>query len=64
MSGTALFIVDVQNDWMQPDGAMPVPNGNEVIPIIEDLLDPAIWRWDLVIATQVGTDSLICLSTR
>ena len=28
----ALVLVDIQNDFM-PDGALPVPNGYEVIPV-------------------------------
>lgn len=43
----ALVIVDVQNDFM-PDGALPVPEGYEVIPVINRL----IAKFDLVVATQ------------
>ena len=31
----ALIIVDVQNDFM-PDGALPVPEAYDVIPVIND----------------------------
>lgn len=34
----ALIIVDVQNDFC-PGGALPVPNGDEVVPVINRLLD-------------------------
>ena len=42
-----LIIVDVQNDFM-PTGALGVPGGYEIIPVINDLLD----KFDLIVATQ------------
>jgi nicotinamidase/pyrazinamidase len=42
-----LIIIDLQNDFI-PGGALPVPNGDEVIPVINDLQE----KFDLVIATQ------------
>jgi nicotinamidase-related amidase len=55
---TALVIVDVQNDFLpaqgeRKDGALAVPEGNEILPIINDLLDRSKWNWDVIIATQV-----------
>jgi nicotinamidase/pyrazinamidase len=35
---SALIIVDVQNDFL-PGGALPVPNGNEVIPILNKYIE-------------------------
>ncbi|HEA28485.1 MAG TPA: bifunctional nicotinamidase/pyrazinamidase [Leeuwenhoekiella sp.] len=43
----ALIIIDVQNDFM-PGGALAVNEGDEIVPIINDLQQ----RFDLVIATQ------------
>jgi len=43
----ALVVVDVQNDFL-PGGALPVPRGDEVVPVINALLR----RADLVVATQ------------
>lgn len=43
----ALIVVDVQNDFVK-GGALEVPQGDEVIPIINDLMD----HYDLVVATQ------------
>ncbi len=43
----ALLIIDVQNDFL-PDGALAVPDGDQVIPIINQLQK----RFDLIIATQ------------
>ena len=53
MDHTALLIVDVQNDWLPPDGIMAVKGGRDIIPWIEGLLDENKWKWAQVIATQV-----------
>ncbi len=41
------MIIDVQNDFC-PGGALPVPDGDKVVPVINDLMD----EFDLVIATR------------
>ncbi len=43
----ALLLVDVQNDFM-PGGALPVPKGDQVVPVINRLQK----KFDLVVATQ------------
>ncbi|HZC59182.1 MAG TPA: bifunctional nicotinamidase/pyrazinamidase [Chthoniobacterales bacterium] len=43
----ALLIIDVQNDFL-PGGALPVPNGDQVIPVINAIQH----KFDLVLATQ------------
>jgi nicotinamidase/pyrazinamidase len=43
----ALLIVDLQNDFL-PGGALPVPRGDEVIPLANELQR----RFELVLATQ------------
>jgi len=43
----ALIIVDVQNDFL-PAGALPVKDGDTIIPVINDLQN----KFDLVVATQ------------
>jgi len=43
----ALLLVDIQNDFI-PGGALPVPKGDEIIPLV-NRLQP---HFDLVIATQ------------
>ena len=43
----ALIIVDLQNDFL-PGGALPVPHGDEVIPLANELQR----HFDLVVATQ------------
>lgn len=42
-----LLIVDMQNDFM-PGGSLPVPHGDEIIPLINQLIP----KFDLVLATQ------------
>jgi len=43
----ALIIVDLQNDFL-PGGALPVPRGDEVIPLANELQR----RFELILATQ------------
>jgi nicotinamidase/pyrazinamidase len=50
----ALILVDLQNDFV-PGGALPVPDGDAVVPAANRVLSggPAAGRpWDLVVATQ------------
>lgn len=42
-----LILIDVQNDFM-PYGALPVPEGDQIVPIINKI----IYKFDLVVATQ------------
>lgn len=44
----ALLVVDIQNDFL-PGGALPVPEGDQVIPVINSLMEK---DWDLIIATK------------
>ena len=43
----ALMVIDVQNDFC-PGGALPVPEGDRVVPVINRLMD----QFDLVVATR------------
>lgn len=43
----ALILVDIQNDFI-PGGSLPVPLGNEIIKLVNELQD----SFDLVVATQ------------
>jgi len=47
MKKRALIIVDIQNDFC-PNGALPVPNGDEVIPVVNSIMN----EFDLVVATK------------
>jgi len=44
----ALIIVDVQNDFC-PGGALAVPAGDEVVPVINELIEKD--DFDLIVAT-------------
>jgi nicotinamidase/pyrazinamidase len=44
---TALLIVDVQNDFC-PGGALPTPQGNIIVPVINKLMD----KFDLIVASR------------
>lgn len=43
----ALLLIDIQNDFL-PGGALAVPGGDEIIPIVNAMVD----SFDLVVATQ------------
>ncbi len=44
---TALILVDIQNDFLQ-GGALEVPNGNQIIPLVNQLQE----KFELVVSTQ------------
>ena len=43
----ALLVVDVQNDFC-PGGALPAPEGDKVVPVINKLMD----KFPLVLASK------------
>jgi len=43
----ALILVDIQNDFT-PTGALPVPEGDQVVPVVNKIMD----KFELVVATQ------------
>jgi nicotinamidase-related amidase len=49
---TALLVVDMQNDFVKPDGNLVVPAASETVPAIEGLLDAARERDVRVAYTQ------------
>lgn len=49
---TALVVVDVQNDFARPDGKLSVPDGEEVIPVINELVEQANASGSFVVYTQ------------
>jgi len=42
-----LILVDIQNDFT-PTGTLPVPEGDQVVPVVNDIMD----KFELVVATQ------------
>jgi nicotinamidase/pyrazinamidase len=51
-STTALIVVDVQNDFADPDGSLSVAGGAEAIPFINDEIATASEAGSLVVYTQ------------
>lgn len=50
MNKSCLIIVDMQNDFINPDGALHVPDSENLIPKIEQIISSI--NWDLIIFTQ------------
>ncbi|HEX6867783.1 MAG TPA: isochorismatase family protein [Candidatus Limnocylindrales bacterium] len=50
--GTALIVVDVQNDFADPAGGLPVAGGEAVIPAIDREIEMAVANGAFVVATQ------------
>ncbi|KAI7657293.1 hypothetical protein KC318_g11883, partial [Hortaea werneckii] len=48
-SKRALLIIDVQNDFCPPTGALAVPGGRDIAPVINNLLEQ---DWAIRIATR------------
>lgn len=53
MGKTALLLVDIQNDFLPPDGSLAVTDGNQILPPVYRLLDEAEKHFDLVVASLV-----------
>lgn len=49
---TALVVVDVQNDFADPDGSLPVAGGDEIIPAVNDQITAARAGGATVVLTQ------------
>ena len=49
--GDALLVVDVQNDFM-PGGALPVPEGDEVVPVLNQWIEAALQKGLPVFASR------------
>lgn len=57
----ALIIVNVQNDFVEPQGPCVVPGGVNTIPIINQLRSKV--GWDLIVVTQDGIRPIMSVST-
>jgi len=49
---TALLVVDLQNDFADPRGALYVPGGEEVVPVVNNQVERAVAAGALVFYTQ------------
>lgn len=52
MLKVALVVVDLQEDFLPPDGTLVVPDGRSVVPPITDLLHTERYPWLAIIVTQ------------
>ncbi|WVW80999.1 hypothetical protein I302_102990 [Kwoniella bestiolae CBS 10118] len=52
MDKTALLIIDVQYDFLPLSGSLAVPDGQAILPVINDLLDKNKWDWPVIVASQ------------
>jgi len=50
--GTALIVVDVQNDFTDPDGSLYVPDGEATVPVVNAEIDTATAAGARVVYTQ------------
>jgi len=55
MSRKALLLVDVQYDFLPPNGALAVPNGDAVLPPIYELLTHPE-QYNVIVASMVRKD--------
>ena len=50
--GTALIVVDVQNDFADPAGSLTVAGGEAIVPIVDREIEMARNNGAIVVATQ------------
>jgi nicotinamidase-related amidase len=64
MQKPALLLVDIQYDFLPPDGSLAVPDGDKILPPVYRLLDEAEKHFGIIVASLVGPLflSIICLS--
>lgn len=48
----ALLLIDIQNDFLPPHGALAVPQGDTILPCVYRLLDEG--EWTIILASQVS----------
>lgn len=52
MLRVALIVVDLQEDFLPPDGSLAVAGGRDVVPRISSLLNLAVYPWLAIVVTQ------------
>lgn len=52
MTKTALLIIDLQEDFLPPNGSLATANGREIIQPIIKLMTSDKYKWDAIIATK------------
>lgn len=52
MTKTALLIIDLQEDFLPPNGSLAVKDGRAIIKPIIDLVTSDKYKWDAIVATK------------
>ncbi|KAL6450488.1 PNC1 Nicotinamidase [Candida maltosa Xu316] len=52
MTKVSLVIVDLQEDFLPPNGSLAIKDGRSIIPAINELLYDAKFNWSLILVTQ------------
>jgi nicotinamidase len=53
MTKTALLLIDLQYDFLPPDGSLAVDGADRILSPVYRLLDEAADHFDLIVASQV-----------
>ncbi|SGZ46867.1 CIC11C00000001827 [Sungouiella intermedia] len=61
MLKVALVVIDLQEDFLPPDGSLAVADGRSIVPAISDLLNTEKYPWLAVIVTQDWHPANHCL---
>jgi len=49
LANTGLILVDIQNDFLPPNGSLAVPNGTDILPCVQALLKEI--NWGIIVAS-------------
>lgn len=52
MTVKALLVIDIQNDFLPPNGSLAVPHGDEIIQPVIDLMEDPKQEWHRVVLTR------------
>ena len=58
MAKTALLLIDIQYDFIPPDGSLAVDGGDQILAPVYRILDEAADHFDLIVASQACLPNL------
>jgi nicotinamidase len=58
MTKTALLLIDIQYDFIPPNGSLAVNGGDQILAPVYRILDEAADHFDLIVASLVCLPSL------